>query len=75
MPLAEKQLRELRIKQRSTIEDIKKKTNYYTTRNLLERYDEGVKVSGRVVLIARSRANTLSISRQVPFQFSNNNTV
>lgn len=37
----EKQLRELRIKQRSTIEDIKKKTNYYTTKNLLEKYDEG----------------------------------
>ncbi|KAL7416297.1 hypothetical protein BDY24DRAFT_379153 [Mrakia frigida] len=37
----EKQLRDLRIKQRTTIEDIKKKTNYYTTKNLLERYDDG----------------------------------
>ncbi|CED83257.1 Predicted membrane protein [Phaffia rhodozyma] len=36
----EKQLRDLRARQRTTIEEIKKKTNYYSTRNLLERYDE-----------------------------------
>lgn len=29
-------------KQRSTIDDIKKKTNYYSTKNLLERYDDPV---------------------------------
>lgn len=36
----EKTLVTLRKQQRERIEDIKKKTNYYTTRNLLERYDE-----------------------------------
>lgn len=30
----------LRKQQREKIEEIKKKTNYYTTRNLLDRYDE-----------------------------------
>lgn len=41
IPFTDKQLRELRVKQRSTIEEIKKKTNYYSTKNLLERYDDG----------------------------------
>ncbi|KAK7685486.1 hypothetical protein QCA50_011350 [Cerrena zonata] len=36
----EKQLVSLRKQQREKIEQIKKATNYYTTRNLLERYDE-----------------------------------
>ncbi|CAL1698851.1 unnamed protein product [Somion occarium] len=36
----EKQLIALRKQQREKIEQIKKQTNYYTTRNLLERYDE-----------------------------------
>jgi hypothetical protein len=39
--VSEKELRELRVRQRATIEDIKKKTNYYTTKNLLDRYDNG----------------------------------
>lgn len=45
-PLAEKHLRELRAKQRTTIEDIKTKSNYYSTKNLLEKYDETPKVRG-----------------------------
>ena len=32
-------LKKLLAEQRTTIEDIKKKTNYYSTRNLIERYD------------------------------------
>lgn len=36
----EKTLKELLRQQRTKIEEIKKKTNYYSTRNLLERYDE-----------------------------------
>ncbi|TCD69552.1 hypothetical protein EIP91_007176 [Steccherinum ochraceum] len=36
----EKSLISLRKKQREKVEQIKKQTNYYTTRNLLERYDE-----------------------------------
>ena len=39
---AETTLKNLATKQRTTIEDIKKKTNYYSTRNLLERYDDTV---------------------------------
>ncbi|EIW76515.1 hypothetical protein CONPUDRAFT_85028 [Coniophora puteana RWD-64-598 SS2] len=35
----EKQLREVMKKQREKVEEIKKKTNYYTTRSLLEKYD------------------------------------
>jgi len=35
----ESTLKKLLAEQRTTIEDIKKKTNYYSTRNLIERYD------------------------------------
>lgn len=38
--LVEKTLKALLTQQRAKIEDIKKKTNYYTTRNLIERYDD-----------------------------------
>ncbi|KAF7791703.1 hypothetical protein EIP86_002726 [Pleurotus ostreatoroseus] len=37
----ERQLVTLRKQQREKIEEIKKKTNYYSTRTLIERYDEG----------------------------------
>lgn len=40
----EKSLVALRKQQREKIEQIKKQTNYYTTRNLLERYDESTTV-------------------------------
>lgn len=39
-PPLEKTLKTLLRQQRTKIEEIKKKTNYYNTRNLLERYDE-----------------------------------
>lgn len=39
--MIEKQLVILRKQQREKIEEIKKATNYYTTRTLLERYDDG----------------------------------
>lgn len=42
----EKTLVTLRKRQREKIEEIKKKTNYYTTRNLLDRYDESVSGPG-----------------------------
>ncbi|CCM02161.1 uncharacterized protein FIBRA_04239 [Fibroporia radiculosa] len=37
----EKALTALRKKQRDKVEEFKSKTNYYSTRNLIERYDEG----------------------------------
>ncbi|THH09344.1 hypothetical protein EW146_g8711 [Bondarzewia mesenterica] len=37
----EKTLKALYKEQRSKVEDIKKKTNYYSTRNLIERYEDG----------------------------------
>jgi endoplasmic reticulum junction formation protein lunapark len=36
----EKTLRDLLKQQRTKVEEIKKKTNYYSTRNLIERYDD-----------------------------------
>lgn len=41
MNAAEKQLVTLRKQQREKVEEIKKRTNYYSTRTLIERYDEG----------------------------------
>jgi endoplasmic reticulum junction formation protein lunapark len=46
LKLSEKTLVTLRKQQREKIEEIKKKTNYYTTRNLLDRYDESVSRPG-----------------------------
>lgn len=37
---SEKTLKEVLKKQRDMVEEIKKKTNYYNTRNLIEKYDE-----------------------------------
>lgn len=37
----EKTLRELRKKQHNKVEEIKKKTNYYSTRDLLQKYEQG----------------------------------
>ncbi|KZT04546.1 uncharacterized protein LAESUDRAFT_728038 [Laetiporus sulphureus 93-53] len=42
----EKALVTLRKQQRDKIEEIKNKTNYYSTRNLLERYDDGSSIGG-----------------------------
>jgi endoplasmic reticulum junction formation protein lunapark len=39
-PSTEKTLRELRKKQHTKLEEIKKKTDYYATRDLLQKYDE-----------------------------------
>lgn len=36
----ESHLKSLLSKQRATVEDIKKKTNYYSTKNLIEKYDD-----------------------------------
>ena len=38
-PITEKTLKELLNQQRVKVEEIKKKTNYYSTKNLIERYD------------------------------------
>lgn len=43
----EKHLKALLTKQRTTIEDIKAKTNYYSTRDLLDRYDDQPGTPGR----------------------------
>ena len=38
---SEKSLATLKLARRNKVEDIKKKTNYYETRDLLERYEDG----------------------------------
>ncbi|KZV79386.1 hypothetical protein EXIGLDRAFT_735172 [Exidia glandulosa HHB12029] len=43
----ESTLKRLTVKQRTKIEEIKKATNYYSTKNLLERYDESPKGKGQ----------------------------
>jgi hypothetical protein len=43
--IPEKTLQELQKKRREIVEDIKKKTNYYSTRNLIERYDESSQIA------------------------------
>lgn len=45
---AETTLRQLKKEQREKIEELKRKTGYYSTRNLLEKYDEVVKKNVRV---------------------------
>ncbi|KAG6373895.1 hypothetical protein JVT61DRAFT_6048 [Boletus reticuloceps] len=42
---SEKTLKEVLKKQRDTVEEIKAKTNYYNTRNLIEKYDEPLSIS------------------------------
>lgn len=41
--LAETRLRQLKKQQRDKVEELKKKTGYYSTRQILEKYDEVVK--------------------------------
>ncbi|KAN0096948.1 putative integral membrane metal-binding protein (DUF2296) domain containing protein [Tylopilus felleus] len=41
----ENTLKDVLKKQRDTVEEIKKKTNYYNTRNLIEKYDESLSLS------------------------------
>jgi len=55
---SEKTLKELMVQQRNKIEEIKKKTNYYTTKSLLDRYDDtsaGVKIPYLATSYAYSR--------------------
>ncbi|KAG6819751.1 hypothetical protein H0H93_009051, partial [Arthromyces matolae] len=47
--LSEKTLQQLMKQQRTKVEEIKKKTNYYTTRDLLQRFDESPGLRQRVV--------------------------
>ena len=42
-PATETRLRELKKQQRDKVEELKKKTGYYSTRQILEKYDEVVK--------------------------------
>lgn len=50
---SEKTLMTVLKKQRAKVEEIKKKTNYYSTRNLLERYDEQSSVTPSATPIRR----------------------
>jgi len=60
----EKTLEELLVKQRKKIEEIKKKTNYYSTKSLLDRYDEGpTSKSGQA---SASQASQVSQRRGAP---------
>ncbi|KAG6844127.1 hypothetical protein H0H87_009583 [Tephrocybe sp. NHM501043] len=45
----EKTLQQLLKQQRTKVEEIKKKTNYYSTRDLLQRYDESPSLRQRIV--------------------------
>lgn len=48
LSLAETTLRALKKSQREKVEELKKKTGYYSTRNLLEKYDEAIKKNVRL---------------------------
>jgi endoplasmic reticulum junction formation protein lunapark len=61
----EKTLKALLRQQRTKIEEIKKKTNYYTTRNLLERYDESPSGVGGGGAAAASDPNS-ALRRRMP---------
>lgn len=50
---SEKTLQEVLKKQRNTVEEIKKKTNYYSTRNLIEKYDEPAPLSSGTTPLRR----------------------
>ncbi|KAH0840340.1 hypothetical protein J3R83DRAFT_1357 [Lanmaoa asiatica] len=57
----EKTLKEVLKKQRDTVEEIKKKTNYYNTRNLIEKYDESTPLSPGVTPLRRRNAPLTSM--------------
>jgi len=63
--LEEKQLKSLMAEQRTKIDEIKKKTNYYTTKNLLDRYDEPGAAAGRKPAAPSTPDNQLR-KRNVP---------
>jgi len=64
----EKTLVTLRKHQRERIEEIKKKTNYYTTRNLLERYDDSPAGSPNSPLQRRTQPVPLTPVQQQQYQ-------
>lgn len=41
--MAEESLKKLRVEQRHKVEELKKRTDYYSTQKLLERYDQPVR--------------------------------
>ncbi|KAF8587767.1 hypothetical protein K439DRAFT_755319 [Ramaria rubella] len=60
----EKTLKKLLVQQRNKIEEIKKKTNYYSTKNLLDRYDEGANVGANGATGPRKRGTLPHIQSQ-----------
>ena len=51
----------LKAKQKLKVEELKKRTAYYTTRNLLERYDPALKTKDEEVASRTGRAMTTGI--------------
>ncbi|KAG8992991.1 hypothetical protein FRB94_007894 [Tulasnella sp. JGI-2019a] len=60
----EKQLKSLLAEQRTKIDEIKKKTNYYTTKNLLDRYDDPASRKAPVPALSTPESNLRQ--RRVP---------
>lgn len=62
--ISEATLKKLLAEQRTIIEEIKQKTNYYSTRNLLERYDNkpsSVPQTPQNPSVSMVRKNSLSL--------------
>lgn len=49
--MAEETLKKLLVEQRHKVEELKKKTDYYSTQKLLERYDQPVRPTQPFVFI------------------------
>ncbi|KAF8521329.1 hypothetical protein JB92DRAFT_2891327 [Gautieria morchelliformis] len=74
----EKTLKKLLVEQRNKIEEIKKKTNYYSTKNLLDRYDESVTPGSKASVTSglQSRGPPASVQPQLqPPSTPNGSTV
>lgn len=63
---SEKTLKEVLKKQREKVEEIKKKTNYYSTRNLIEKYDEPTSFDPGATPLRRRQVSPSSVP-QTPF--------
>lgn len=65
---AEATLKTLVKQKQDKVEEIKKKTGYYTTRDLLEKYDEALKKGVRLEPFTRGGQRLLTHSRRSPLE-------
>ncbi|KAK4704169.1 endoplasmic reticulum junction formation protein lunapark, partial [Phenoliferia sp. Uapishka_3] len=56
-------LRELKKQQREQVEELKRKTGYYSTRNLLEKYDEVIKKNAETRGLPQPNPNSVALPR------------